>query len=72
MTAEEARAALDALGMTQRELAADLRAITGGSYHPTSVNKWFTTRGPADVCKVYLTLAMRAADLKSKAGNGDG
>lgn len=65
-TPDEARAALEALGMTQRELAEDLRAITGGSYHPPSVNKWFTTRGPADVCKVYLTLALRAADLKAK------
>ena len=60
MTAQEAREALKTLGITQRELAADLRRITGGSYHPPTVNKWFTTRGPADVCKVYLTLKLEA------------
>ena len=59
MTSDEARAALKALGMTQLELAEDLRKITGGKYQPQAVNRWFNERGPTDVCKVYLTLALR-------------
>lgn len=60
MDAQKARDALKALGMTQLDLAADLRAITGGAYHAPTVNKWFKDRGPSDICAVYLTLALRA------------
>ena len=67
MTTDEARDALKALGMTQKELAADLRAITGGSYHEPTVNKWFKDRGPSDVCAVYLALGLR--HLKHKDTN---
>lgn len=59
-TAQDAAAALKALGMTQLQLADELRRMTGGAYHPQTVTKWFNSREPSDACKVYLTLKTQA------------
>lgn len=58
MTNEEAKQALDALGMKQVDLARELNAITGKSYSAATVSNWFGARGLPDAARVYLTLKM--------------
>lgn len=60
MTNEEAKRALDALGMKQVDLARELGQITGKSYSASTVSNWFGGRGVPDACKVFLTLKLNA------------
>ena len=58
MTNEQAKQALDALGMRQIDLARELGAITGKNYSASTVSNWFGLRGLPDAAVVYLTLKM--------------
>lgn len=64
MDYSDARAALQALQLSQVELAAELAELTGKKYASTTVNKWFTEkgRGPSDVCVVYLKMRLAARE----------
>ena len=66
MKNEQAKQALDALGMRQVDLARELGAITGKNYSASTVSNWFGLRGLPDAAKVYLTLRTEALDQTTK------